>query len=72
MRPFRRDHFADRRGDRFVAGHVEGQHLERSLACLRSTPAGAVDLVAGRGEPRAVASPMPDEAPVTRAILLWS
>ena len=49
--PFRGDHFADRGRDRFVARHVERQHLERSLACLGSSPAGAVDLVASLREP---------------------
>jgi hypothetical protein len=44
-------HFADRSLHGFVAGHVEGQHLERSLAGLGSPSAGAVDLVAGFGEP---------------------
>ena len=45
------NHFRDRGFDGFVAGHIEGQHLKRSLARLRSPSAGAVDLVAGRREP---------------------
>ena len=44
-------HFADDGFHGFIAGHVEGQHLERSLACLGSPSAGAVDLVAGFREP---------------------
>jgi hypothetical protein len=35
----------------FIAGHIEGQHLELLLACLGSPPAGAVDLVADLREP---------------------
>jgi len=44
-------HFADRSLHGFVAGHVEGQHLERSFACLGAASAGAVDLVASVREP---------------------
>jgi hypothetical protein len=45
-------HLADGGFDGVVAGHVEREHLERSLTHLRSTPAGAVDLVAGTGQAR--------------------
>ena len=48
---FQAHHFLDGGFDRFVAGHVERQHLERSLARLGAAPAGAVDLVARRREP---------------------
>src|SRR5580704_14838033 len=44
-------HFIDSGFHRFVTGHVERQHLERPLACLNSTSAGAVDLVASFREP---------------------
>jgi hypothetical protein len=44
-------HFPDGGFDGCIAGHVEGQHLERSLARLGSPSAGAVDLVASRREP---------------------
>ena len=44
-------HLADRSLHGFVAGHVEAQHLERSLACLGAPSAGAIDLVASFREP---------------------
>jgi hypothetical protein len=43
-------HFPDGGPDGFIPGHVEGQHLERSLACLGSPSAGSVDLVACPGK----------------------
>ena len=72
MRPSQPQHLADGGFDRRIAGHVERQHVERSCARLGSASAGAIDLVASLREPRAVASPMPDEAPVTSAICLSS
>jgi len=63
-------HFPDGGFDRFITGHVEGQHLERFLARRRAPSAGAVDLVACLRQPLGEAWPMPDEAPVTNAILL--
>ena len=48
---FRAQHFCDSSFDRFIAGHVEGQHRERSLARLCSPSAGAVDLIASAREP---------------------
>src|SRR5207302_823103 len=39
------------RCDRFIAGHVEGEHLKCALARGRAAPARAIDLVAGGGEP---------------------
>src|SRR5213076_2022041 len=39
------------RCDRFIAGHVEREHLECALARGRAAPTRAIDLVAGRGEP---------------------
>src|SRR4030095_11024173 len=44
--------FPDGGFDGVVAGHVEREHRERSLARLGSTPAGAVNLVADVGEAR--------------------
>jgi hypothetical protein len=48
---FHPHHFRDGGFHRGIAGHVEGQHLERSLARLRSTSAGAVNLVTSHGQP---------------------
>ena len=47
---FRSQNFPDGGCDGFFAGHVEGQHLERSLARLRCASAGAVDFVARHGQ----------------------
>ena len=44
-------HFAHEGCHRRVAGHVQGQHLERLPAGLGSASARAVDLVAGSREP---------------------
>src|SRR2546421_11110675 len=41
---------SDRSG-RFIAGHVEREHLECALARGRAAPTRAIALVAGRGEP---------------------
>ena len=45
------NHFPDGSFHGFIAGHVEGQHLERSLACLGSSSARAINLVASHCEP---------------------
>jgi hypothetical protein len=44
-------HLLDDGVDRLITGHVESQHLERSLPRGSCTPAGAEDLVSSFGEP---------------------
>src|ERR1700740_1395281 len=47
---FQLHHLLDSSIDRFLLGHVEGQHLERSLTGRGYTPTGSVHLIASLRE----------------------
>jgi hypothetical protein len=44
-------HVFDDRFDRFIAGHVEAQHLERPPTAMGSPSAGSINPVASQREP---------------------